>query len=197
MQNQSDEKKIVEEFLNGSVVAFEKLYVLYYSKMCSYAYSYLQSRDEAEDVVQNVFVKIWESRGSLSITHFQNYVIRAVKNACINQINITMSHTEHHDKIKLQIAQTELQKTFVDSEDTISSQTIQKCIDELPQKTKEVIRLKYVQELSALEISNIMHTSKRTVETQIYNGIKLLFSIMKAKHIFFFIIVSSLIRKLI
>jgi RNA polymerase sigma-70 factor (ECF subfamily) len=158
---------------------------------------YLQSREEAEDVVQNIFIKLWESRNSLRITNIHNYLIRATKNACINSLNYKQIHAQHHEKIALEIAQTELARVSSSSDKSISSQTIHQCINELPDKTKQVIQLKYIQELSALEISEITQTSKRTVETQIYNGIKSLFTIMKEKNVFFLIIFNFVIRKFI
>ncbi|MFW5851205.1 MAG: RNA polymerase sigma factor [Bacteroidota bacterium] len=194
MVSQTDEKELIYNIQNGSDSAFEHLYAKFYPKMCSFAYMYLHSRDEAEDLVQNIFIKLWESRDSLYITNIQNYLIRATKNACINSINYKQIHARHHEKIALEIAQTELASISTDSDKSISSQTIHQCIDELPTKTKQVIQLKYLQELSASEISEITQTSKRTVETQIYNGIKSLFTIMKEKNILFITICSLIIR---
>src|SRR5687768_16743833 len=79
----------------GDITAFEMLFKTYYQPLCNYAYSFVQDRDEAEEIVQATFMSVWEKREALSIhTGVKPYLYAMVRNASLNVLK--------HEKIKQQ-----------------------------------------------------------------------------------------------
>ena len=85
----------------GDVTAFEMVFRTYYQPLCNYAYTFVQDRDAAEEIVQSTFLNVWEKADSLVIhTAIKPYLYAMVRNACLNLIK--------HEKIKQQHADLEL-----------------------------------------------------------------------------------------
>src|SRR5882672_8163149 len=77
------------------------LFKTYYKPLCNYAYSFLNDKDEAEEVVQAAFIGVWDKRQSIEIqTSTKSYLYRMVRNACLNVIK--------HVKVKQQHAKYEM-----------------------------------------------------------------------------------------
>jgi RNA polymerase sigma-70 factor (ECF subfamily) len=71
----------------GDQPAFEMLFRTYYQSLCNYAYTFIQDRDNAEEVVQSTFLSVWEKREALEIhTAVKPYLYAMVRNACLNLI---------------------------------------------------------------------------------------------------------------
>ena len=194
---QEDGKDIVERIKNGDLLAFQDLYSLYYRDLCTFAHMYLNSQEEVEDVIQEIFVKLWKRRFDLHITHLKNYLLSSVKNACLNVIQHQDVVKKHSEIIQQQILVNELEVIDVHEQEKdfeLSLQYIKDCIAELPEKTREVIELKYFQGLGAQEISERTGTSKRTVETQLYKGLKMLTNKIYGKIMILFIFIQFIIR---
>ncbi|MFY8035549.1 MAG: sigma-70 family RNA polymerase sigma factor, partial [Cyclobacteriaceae bacterium] len=86
------------ELVQGNELAFEKIFKIYYKPLCHYAYSFLNDGAEAEEVVQNTFVKIWERRSTIQVqTSVKAYLYSMVRNSCLNVIK--------HEKVKKEFAQ--------------------------------------------------------------------------------------------
>ena len=87
------EKQVLETLQLGNESAFEMIFRTYYQPLCRYAYSFLQDKEEAEEVVQSSFITVWDKRNSLTIeTSVKSYLYRMVRNSCLNVIK--------HEKIK-------------------------------------------------------------------------------------------------
>ena len=87
----STDKELCLLVKEGDEKAFETLFHRYYSSLCLLARQYVDDDEKAEEVVQDIFVKIWSKRKELLIeTSFKQYLLRSVKNQCINQLNKTL-----------------------------------------------------------------------------------------------------------
>ena len=81
------------ELKEGDVTAFEMFFKTYYQPLCNYAYSFIQDKDEAEEIVQSAFLTVWEKKDSLNIkTSLKSYLYTMVRNTSLNVIK--------HEKIK-------------------------------------------------------------------------------------------------
>ena len=79
------EKRLLCGIRDGSISSFEELYKLYWRKIYSFSFKYLQSREEAEDVVQSVFINLWEHRKTLDESQpIRSYIFRAAVNQIYN-----------------------------------------------------------------------------------------------------------------
>jgi RNA polymerase sigma-70 factor (ECF subfamily) len=88
---------ILEAIRQGNERVFEVVFRKYYQALCNYAFGLLKDMDDAEEIVQGMFLKVWDQRQDLEITvSLKSYLYRAVHNTCLNRIK--------HLKIKIPIA---------------------------------------------------------------------------------------------
>ena len=150
----------IQQLKQGENSAFETLYHLYFQKLHHFANSYLENEQESEEIVQNVFFKIWEKREKLELSiNLHSYLFKMVKNSCLDYFK--------HQKIR------EKYQNYCDSErrninylallDESSSDFIEK---ELLIKINAVVEHK--------EIAEELNISTKTVENQITKAIKFL-----------------------
>ncbi len=146
---------------------FQSIYTQYYAALCVYATSILQDNDEAEEVVQSVILKLWEQKESVeTITSLKAYLYRAVKNTCLNQLK--------HQKVAAVYANTaydelkEIETTHTDPYLTAELQErIQKAIQALPERCREVFELSRFDDKKNKEIAEMLNISLKAVEANI------------------------------
>lgn len=163
---QDNDTELVLAIARGDRAAFKTLYDRYQEEMYRLAVRKLHDRDIAEEVVQDIFVGLWENRGRLAIGQVRNYLLRSVRNHVL-------------DHIRAQVVRQNYARQFAGSGEAYGNVTeewmalhelneaIQAGIAEMPDKTKEIFRLNRVDFLSADEISGILQLPKRTVEYHI------------------------------
>jgi RNA polymerase sigma-70 factor, ECF subfamily len=169
----TDDKDLFFKTQNGDEKAFQVLFRKYYPALCHFACQFLNDIDFAEEVVQEVFVRIWEKRMVLNVeTSVKHYLFRSVRNHCFNQLQ--------HEKIKKQYANKVLRSMYqeIDTEqyfiDTDIVQRIEKAIESLPPRRKEIFKLSREQGMKYKEIAECMGISVKTVEVQMGLALKYL-----------------------
>jgi RNA polymerase sigma-70 factor, ECF subfamily len=185
IMNQPEEKDLFERIKKGDEKAFEKLFHKYYGHLCLFATKIINDDDSAEEIVQELFVKLWEKREQISIeTSLKNYLFRSVKNLCLNFIQ--------HNKTKIQHAQivlSEVESNFSDDDvypEIDLAFKIEESINSLPEKRKEIFRLSRQEGLKYHEIAEKLNISIKTVETQMSLAIKTLRDKFKKYNTFFY-----------
>lgn len=160
---------LVEALKNGSLLALEKVYKAYYSKLYGFAIKFGNSKTEADDFVQQSFLKLWENRKLLKedvLLDKQLFVI--CKNIIINQQKREQKFSRisgNPDTYILNSASTE------DNEDEQYQQNknkFERIIAEMPEKRKEIFLMHKINNLSYEEISESMGISKKTIANHIY-----------------------------
>lgn len=167
----TEDKELFLKLTTGDEQAFQTLFRKYYSGLCRFAHQFLNDKEQAEEAVQDMFVKIWEKRESLNIeTSVKHYFFRSVRNHCLNQIQ--------HEKIKKQYATRMLdsaQQEIATEQFFLEVgliQRIEKSIDSLPPKRKEIFRLSREQGMKYKEIAETLNISIKTVEAQMGLALK-------------------------
>lgn len=164
----------MEAIREGDEIAFEMIFKEYYQALCRYANSFLNDREEAEEVVQASFLGIWEKRTTLFITtSLKAYLYQAVRNRCLNVIK--------HEKVKQQHAQHEAVMTanhYDGTSDAVLSgeleQKIYLAMQALPEQCRLVFKLSRFEELKYQEIADQLNISVKTVENQIGKALKIM-----------------------
>lgn len=171
--NSDEEKIILKELSNGDAKSLKILFDTFYPSLCNYAFQFLNDYDMAEEVVQNLFVKIWEKRSTLDIeTSVKNYLFRSVRNQCINLIQHEKVKQLHAQKIKEALFTEEASESYyLDAEMAIR---IESAIETLPEKRREIFRLSREDGLKYREIAEKLEISVKTVETQMGLALKAL-----------------------
>jgi RNA polymerase sigma-70 factor (ECF subfamily) len=144
----------------------------HYESLCRYAYTILKNTEEAEDVVQSMFVKIWEKREDLDVRHtIRSYLFKAVYHQCINQLEhrtVIQKHQVHvaHDAQ----AGTQLPETFQNE----LEENIIAAINSLPEQCRIIFMMSRYDELRYAEIASHLNISVNTVENQISKALRIL-----------------------
>lgn len=176
-----DELLFAQMRLNDSK-AFEMLFKRHYKPLCRRVNTMLNDEDATEDVVQQLFIKIWESRETLQTPDsVAAYLFTAARNRALNYIKsqsrksdnevpLTHLHDEADNKTEEQMDANELQKALYAA------------IDALPDKRKEVFVLSRFEGKSYKEIAEIMQISVKTVEAQMGKALATLREFVKKNH---------------
>lgn len=155
-------------------LAYTEIFERYARLLVNHAYKILGSRDEANDVVQEVFLSIWNKRHEITVTgSFSAYLYKAVKNRILNHIAHEKVVSNYADSISNFI---EEDYVFADSRlrEKELEAIIAKEIASLPEKMREVFLLRKVEELSYDEIALQLNITDKTAKQQVYNSLKIL-----------------------
>lgn len=138
--------------------------------LVKYAASMLFSVEDAREVVQDVFINIWQKRGSLEFGDgLKSYLYRAVRNQTLNKIQRNKIDTVSLDeKIYVFAQETDLR----DDEKNRRLKEVFKQINALPPSCKEIFMMSRVEGLSHKEIADILEISRKTVENQVGIALK-------------------------
>ena len=103
MSETVENMKRMQAIARGDYMSYNQLFQCYYQPLCQYVYSLLEDKDDAEDVVQELFLKLWKDRGKIVITESaSSYLYRMAKNMSLREfdistslLNMSMSQPEH------------------------------------------------------------------------------------------------------
>lgn len=167
-----DDVEIIKAIGKGNTVVFKQVFMSYYEGLCRYAYTILKNAEEAEDVVQSMFVKIWEKREELEVKHtIRSYLFKAVYHQCINLLEHRSVKLKHQLHLANELhAGTQLPETFQhELEENIAA-----AIKTLPEQCRIIFMMSRYDELRYAEIASHLNISVNTVENQISKALKLL-----------------------
>ena len=159
-------------FKSGDTKAFEVLFKTYYPVLCIYAKKIVNDLDEARDIVQDVFVKIYDNRATMEInTSVKSYLYRSVHNACLNHLKRKNTHNNHNEYLKYQTRWSDNHDTMEQAE---LEEKIWNIIQGLPEQCRRIFTMNRFEDLKNKEIAEKLGISIRTVETQISKALKVL-----------------------
>lgn len=154
--------------------SFESLFRQYYAMLCSYAFRFVDDADLAEEIVQDLFCKLWEKRMELQInTSVKSYLYSAVHNRCLKYIE----HRNVQNKYRSYYLQ---HQSEIDSEPYESSgllelqAIIDQTLDSLPERCSRIFRLNRFEGLKYHEIAEKLAVSVKTVEANMGKALKIL-----------------------
>ena len=152
-------------------LALNTLFSQYYQKLCSFAYSYLRHQGEAEEVVSDVFIILWQKRHQLKIEkNLKAYLYTCVKHGAFAVIKFRQPHVLNIDDLLFDEGLTEKDTP----EQYLAFKELEGhfewAINKLPPRCKQVFLLKWKEELSYHDIGEILGISEKTVENQLVNA---------------------------
>ena len=154
--------------------SFEKLFKDYYAQLTVFADKYINDLDTAREIVQDFFVKLYETRESVSVhSSLKNFLYKSVKNSCLNYLKKHQIRYEHHRRIYNENQDEHIEYSEnEESAETEYSQLLYTEIENLPPKCHRIFILSRFDSLKNDEIAKKLNISKRTVETQISLALK-------------------------
>jgi RNA polymerase sigma-70 factor (ECF subfamily) len=146
--------------------AFRELYLLMYAPMMRFAAIYTHSPQAAEDVLADVFLKLWDQRSQLHrIDNLRVYLYTAIKNTALNYRNRQAKITARADDLsELETGQPDPEHALIAAE---MSEHIQKAVNQLPPRCKLIFQLAKEEGLRYKEISSILGISVKTIDNQL------------------------------
>lgn len=162
------DQHLVESIREGDEQAFKRLFFSYYYDLCGFASQMTGSQEQAKDIVQEVFCKLWKGREQWTIhSSLKAYLFQSVRNEALNQ----MDRDQHRQQMKEQIATREKDKDRGqrkkgedDNEHEELLNRIWSLVGEMPRRRRAVFVLHRKHGLSYKEIAEVMDISRKTVE---------------------------------
>ncbi|MDU1905521.1 MAG: RNA polymerase sigma-70 factor [Dysgonomonas sp.] len=158
--------------------SFSILFNIYYRDLVLYAGSIIYDRFVCEDIAQNILLKLWNDRHSLFIeTSLKSYLLRSVKNSCLDKIRHQKIVDNHAAAMTFtRFSENETENYILHSD---LQEQLEKAIEKLPEKYKEIFILSREKELKYKEIAEELNISVRTVEDRMSKALAQLRILLK------------------
>lgn len=168
------EKQAVNSIKIGDERSFEQVFRAYYPRLCAYAMTVLNDRDEAEEVVQALFCRLWEQRDTLDVTtSMQAYLFRATRNASLNHIKKVQTR-EAYKVMNLEQMNNNPEYQPDRTTNNELRRRLERAIAELPEQCRLIFKLSRFEELKYKDIADQLGISVKTVENQMGKALKIL-----------------------
>ena len=170
-------EEIIRKINQGDPGAFRQLYSAYYTYLCAVATKYIHQAEDAQEIVNDVFLNIWKNKVELTAP-VGPYLIRAVKNRCINYITrqkmTEVSLTDVQEQL-LTIQEEEVGKdenplAYLENKEL--EELIEKAVKTLPPKCRTIFEQHLYQNMSYEEIAKENKIAASTVRVQIKIGLE-------------------------
>jgi len=188
-----NEKQLTLALKKGDKLAFEKLYQKYSPKLYFFSFKYIKSQHEAEEIVQNIFLKIWESRENINPElSFNAYIIQIGKSIIWKYYKKQELASKYNESLKNQA-----HRYSNNTEDYIifseMEQMTKKHINSMPEKRKQVFMLSRIEGMNHVEIAQKLNISVGTVKQHMNKALKSLSKELESNGLLHLLIVFHLI----
>lgn len=166
--------ELLDLLKSGSQAAFKEIYARYWHPLYLHAYHMLGDEDDAQDIIQELFIAFWNKPESLSIhTSVKSFLYAATRNRVLNQIRKSKTNQNFIQLLGQGITEKDF-KTVEDLDLKELTRIIDEEVQKLPPRMREVFELSRKNFLTHKEIAAQLGTSEETVKKQISNSLKVL-----------------------
>jgi RNA polymerase sigma factor (sigma-70 family) len=169
-----DEGDLLLAVSRGNYKMYAVLYNLYLDEVYRYIFLFTKSEEKTEDIVQHTFLKIWEKRSVLAdVRSFRSYVYKVSKNLLIDELRRNQTEAKILTLLKRE-SEDSLERS--DSKIIYGQyyQIIQDAINLLPEKRKQIVMMRLMDDMSLDEIATYLSISKSVVKKQFYAGMEII-----------------------
>ena len=167
------DEDVIKALKNHSHKAFEKVYGEYGPGLYRFALGYVMNGEVAEDIVQDVFLRLWEMASTLpEDTRLGNYLYSSVKNLCLNHLKHLQVEDSHKSKLTEALA---FMGSLEYEDDTEVIDKLRACVGRLPEQQRKILEMRMFQDMSYKEIAERLKISEGSVHTHVkraYNFIR-------------------------
>lgn len=178
---QHTDDELISLLHEGNSHAFEEIYRRYWYKLFGVAYHETGTREEAEELVHDLFEQLWNRRQQAVIRHLSTYLVVSMKYLIINYIKSQITHRKYQEYLIFN----ELQQSMA-TEEVVHFADLSKAVEEamkkLPEKSVEIFKLSRFENQSVREIAQHMNLSEKAVEYHITKSLKVLKEQLKTFH---------------
>ncbi|GHM99183.1 DNA-directed RNA polymerase sigma-70 factor [Cytophagales bacterium WSM2-2] len=143
---------------------FSEIFNNYFAPLCQYAYVFCKDEDQAKEIVQIVFTKLWEKRDDLKISNLTSYLYQSVKNRALNHVRDQKKNILLYEQADAPVDEEEKPELEIES--------LHQAIDLLPDRCKEIFIMKRMNGMTYKQISEKLSLSEKTIENQMGIALK-------------------------
>lgn len=153
--------------------SFQSLYQQHWAELYAFAYNVMHDKQQAEDIVQDIFVDLWNRYDDLTVNHYRGYLFQSVKNQCAKRFGKSSVKEVHIETWTAFLSDVEepvyedIKRQLLDEIETTANRI-------LPAKCLKIFKMRFYESRSYKEISQQLQISESTVENQITKALKLL-----------------------
>ncbi|WP_293786392.1 RNA polymerase sigma factor [uncultured Pedobacter sp.] len=170
--SKSDED-LMSLMINQDSLALETLFNRYYPALCKFITIYIKDHNRAEELVADLFMKLWDKRNELQIRSIKKYLFTAAKNLAFNEVQRVKFHilsiNDREDSL-------DYPDSYLNPHEQLASREsyseIMELIKRLPDRQREVLLMSRIDMLEKSIIADLLGISIRTVETLLYQAVK-------------------------
>lgn len=167
------EQELLKSFQNGDSAAFEAIFNLYWQHLYRIANRSLRSHEESEEVVQELFTTLWQQKSTLRILDISSYLNGAIRKRIIDKIRSKLVHEKYWNYYSaLRIDHDQSTDNTVGFNEL--NQELEKAIDRLPTKSRQVFKLNRLEGRSVSEIATSLKISERAIEYHLTKSLRVL-----------------------
>lgn len=167
------EKELIKLLKQSDHTAFTSLYERYWRQVYNFSRLYLTNQTAAEDVVQEAFIKVWESRDSIKEDeNFKGFLFIITRNLIFNQHRKNVNEDFYRTTVIDAIEESYTMEEEIEARDL--GVYIDQLIEEMPPRRREIFNLSRKEHKSYKEIATLLQISEKTVENQISEALKYL-----------------------
>lgn len=192
LQEIPDDKVIWQRFLAGEVDAFERLMTLHFRTLFHYGSKFSKDKEFVKDNIQDLFLVLWERRQNLS----SDIVVKPYMMASLRRLMHRSAKSKpllsdypfevYNGDFEIEFS---VEEEYIENESSlVITRKLKRLLDELPERQKEVIYLKFFQEMDRGQISEVMNISPQTVSNLLQIAIKQLKKHWKAEFLTLFLV---------
>ena len=157
----------------GDEIAFEEIYNRYWLKVYGVAYKEIGVKEEAEELVHDIFESLWNRRGIAQVNHLVAYLMASIKHRATNYIKSQITHRKFREYfIFNQITQTYSTEEIINFDDL--SEAVDQILQKLPEKTLLVFKLSRFENQPVKRIAEQLKNKEKAVEYHITKSLKIL-----------------------
>jgi RNA polymerase sigma-70 factor (ECF subfamily) len=163
---------------NDSYLAFNQLFERFYKRLCLFVFKFTEDEDTSQDVVQELFIKLWTNRHQIIIQDtVSGYLFQSAKNASLNYIR--SKKIKENVLKEIQFSEIQMENEHVEYENFLTQ--LQVCVDQLPERSRQVFIMSRFQELKLADISEKLDISVKTIKNQIWKSLQYLRICLQSK----------------
>ena len=167
-----EEKRLLERALRGDTEAFEKIYRSYVKELCSFAAYYVKSFDAAQDIVQNLFLLLWERKETIRIDGFlKTYLFTSVRNLSLNFLKHQTADRISSNTYSMMFSIPSATPHEIAEHQELDV-LITQALEKIPERCRIVFILSRYFNMKYIEIAEILGISVKTVDAHMVKAVK-------------------------
>ena len=174
MEAKFNQEKILFELANDNKLALEEIFNYYYPRLYNFSKAFLKLENGIDDILQEVFLKIWKNRKNIKTSQtFNSYIFTITQNLLLNELRSRLNS----QKVRGEILKASVAKEYLYFEKVEYNELkekVEEFMNDLPPRQKEIFQLSRIEGLSHKEIAEKFNITTKTVEYHIGQSISFL-----------------------